>query len=166
MSNNTLTGAEIVSAYISNNSVPASELPALIRSVIAALDNLGKAEEPANPAPKLEPAVPIKRSVQRDFIVSLENGKRFRTLKRHLSTLGMTPDDYRRKWGLPVDYPMVAQAYSQQRSEMSKARGLGRRTAAEQVEATSTSEPIGSNTEDEPMVEEPEEVAEVVQEAA
>ena len=155
MPDNTIVGAEIVSAYVSNNSLPASELPNLIRSVVAALDNLGKAQELPEPAPRLEPPVPIRRSVQREYLISLEDGKRYKTLKRHLAGLGLTPDGYRGKWGLPRDYPMVAQAYSEQRSQQSRARGFGRRTATESVEAASMSEPAGSTVEDEATVEEP-----------
>ena len=166
MRDNKLVAAEIVSAYVSNNSLPASELPNLIRSVVTALDNLGKAEDTAEPAPKPEPPVPIKKSVQREYLISLEDGKRYKTLTRHLAALGLTPDAYRAKWDLPRDYPMVAQAYSQARSEQAKGRSFGRRATTGPVETPGTSEPAASTIEDEPTVEEPVDAAEMAQEAA
>ena len=134
MSDNTLIAAEVISAYVTNNSVPASELPDMIRAVVAAFDNLDQPQVVQEPAPSLEPAVPVKKSVHHDYIVSLETGGRFQTLRRHLSSLGMTPDEYRAKWGLPSDYPMTSASYSAKRSQMSKDLGLGRRKA-EPVEA-------------------------------
>ncbi len=120
----TLT-ADIVAAHVSNNSVAVSDLPLLINSVHGALNGLSSGA-PAAPAP--EPAVPIKGSVKRDYIICLEDGKRLKMLKRHLMThYGMTPDDYRAKWGLPADYPMVAPAYAEQRRDLAKAIGLGRK---------------------------------------
>ena len=119
--------AEIVSAFVSNNSLPATELPALIGSVHAALSTLdrGPAEEPQE---ELRPAVSIKKSVQPDYIVCLEDGKRFKSLKRHLrTTYNMTPDQYRAKWRLPHDYPMVAPNYAAARSNLAKQIGLGAR---------------------------------------
>ena len=123
--------ADIVAAYVSNNSVQAAELPALIQSVHASLMEAaaGLVEAPAD-APK-EPAVPIKKSVTNDHIVCLEDGKKFKSLKRHLSTaFGLTPSAYRTKWGLPNDYPMVAPAYAAQRSALAKQIGLGSAHAA------------------------------------
>jgi predicted transcriptional regulator len=115
--------AKIVAAYVSNNSVPAGELPALIAGVHGAIVGL---EKPAAPEPaKLEPPVPIRKTVTPDYLVSLEDGKRYRTLKRHLAGRGLTPEQYREKWGLPVDYPMVAANYAAQRSELAKSSGLG-----------------------------------------
>jgi predicted transcriptional regulator len=117
--------ADIVSAYVSNNSVPTGELPTLINEVHTALQKVagGVAEAPVE-APK--PAVPLKRSVTPDYIVCLEDGKRFKSLKRHLRTqYGMTPEQYREKWGLPSDYPMVAPNYAKARSELAKEMGLG-----------------------------------------
>ena len=117
--------ADIVSAYVSNNSVPAADLPALIGEVHLALSKVanGGAETPAE-APK--PAVSIKKSVTPDYIVCLEDGKKFKSLKRHLRTqYNMTPEQYREKWGLPVDYPMVAPNYAKARSELAKEMGLG-----------------------------------------
>jgi predicted transcriptional regulator len=117
--------ADIVSAYVSNNSVPSGELPTLISEIHAALVKVagGTVEAPAE-APK--PAVPVKKSVTPDFIVCLEDGKKFKSLKRHLRTqYNMTPEQYREKWGLPVDYPMVAPNYAKARSELAKEMGLG-----------------------------------------
>lgn len=120
----TLT-ADIVAAHVSNNSVSVADLPALITNVHGALAGLG---EPAPvTATPLEPAVPVRSSVKRDYIVCLEDGKKLKMLKRHLMThYGMTPDDYRAKWGLAADYPMVAPAYAEQRRDLAKAIGLGR----------------------------------------
>src|SRR5215211_3850856 len=120
--------AEIVSAFVSKNSVPAGELPALIGNVHAALTNVasGSTQQPAE-EPK-QPAVPIRKSVQPDYIVCLDDGKRFKSLKRHLRTVyNMTPDQYRAKWGLAHDYPMVAPNYAAARSELAKQMGLGAR---------------------------------------
>lgn len=121
--------AEIVSAYVSNNAVSPTDLPALIASTHSAVRSLSAApaEEPAE---ELKPAVPIKRSVTPDFIICLDDGKKFKSLKRHLSVLGMTPDEYRAKWGLPKDYPMVASNYAAIRSALAKSNGLGRAPAA------------------------------------
>ena len=120
--------ADIVSAFVSNNSVPVAELPALIGSVHAALSQVasGSTQQPAE-EPKA-PAVPIKKSVQPDYIVCLDDGKRFKSLKRHLrTTYNLTPDQYRAKWGLAHDYPMVAPNYAAARSELAKQMGLGAR---------------------------------------
>ena len=119
--------ADLVSAYVSNNPVPVAELPSLIASLYAALSGLAdRGAEPAVGPQK--PAVPIKKSVTPDFIISLEDGKKFKSLKRHLSThYNMTPEDYRAKWNLPADYPMVAPAYAAQRSALAKSLGLGRK---------------------------------------
>ncbi|RAZ72895.1 MucR family transcriptional regulator [Mesorhizobium atlanticum] len=125
--------ADVVSAYVSNNPVPLSELAALIGQVHVALKaTLGAAPETAEP---LTPAVPIKKSVTPDYIISLEDGKKFKSLKRHLAThYGLTPDEYRAKWGLPADYPMVAPNYAATRSALAKSLGLGRKPApAEQA---------------------------------
>ena len=128
--------ADIVAAYVSNNSVPSGDVGALIQSVHASLLKVatGCAETPAE-APK-EPAVPIKKSITNDFIICLEDGKKFKSLKRHLATAyDLTPSAYRAKWGLPSDYPMVAPGYSATRSELAKAAGLGNaRAAAKKVE--------------------------------
>lgn len=116
--------ADIVSAYVSKNSVPVAELPNLIASVHTSLTNLGQRAS-AEPE-KLTPPVPIKKTVTPDYLISLEDGKQYKSLKRHLSTRGLTPEEYRRKWGLPHDYPMVAATYAAQRSELAKNSGLGR----------------------------------------
>jgi len=123
--------ASIVSAYVSNNSVPTADLPALIGQVHAALTRVssGHGDAPSEP-PK--PAVSLKKSITPDYIVCLEDGKKFKSLKRHLSTdHGLTPDEYRAKWGLPADYPMVAPSYSATRSALAKSSGLGRKPAAD-----------------------------------
>lgn len=117
--------AEIVSAYVSNNSLPPGELPGLIGDIYASLVNITQVvkEEPQEPQ---KPAISIKRSVTPDYIICLEDGKQFKSLKRHLRTkYDMTPDQYRAKWGLPSDYPMVAPNYASARSELAKAMGLG-----------------------------------------
>lgn len=117
--------ADIVSAYVSNNSVTAGDLPSLINDVHSALLRVGAGvvEVPAE-APK--PAVPVKRSVTPDYIVCLEDGKKFKSLKRHLRTqYNVTPEQYREKWGLPADYPMVAPNYARARSQLAKEMGLG-----------------------------------------
>ncbi len=120
--------ADIVSAYVSKNSVPVTELPNLIASVHTSLTNLG---QPASAEPeKLTPPVPIKKTVTPDYIISLEDGRQYKSLKRHLSTRGLTPEEYRRKWGLPLDYPMVAATYAAQRSDLAKSIGLGRQRNA------------------------------------
>ena len=125
----TLAG-EIVSAYVSHNSISLQDLPTLISAVHAALQALG-AEAPSEAAQPLKPAIAIKKSVMPEFIICLEDGKKFKSLKRHLMTyFQMTPDDYRTKWGLPDDYPMVAPAYAAVRSSLAKTNGLGRKPAA------------------------------------
>lgn len=117
---------EIVSAYVSKNPVPASELPGLIAVVASSIKRLSTSA-PAE-VEKPVPAVPIKKSVTQDYIISLEDGQKFRSMKRPLmARYGMTPDEYRAKWGLPADYPMVAPGYSTARSEMAKQMGLGRK---------------------------------------
>ncbi len=118
--------AEIVAVFVANNSLPIAELPALIQSTHAALERL--ASGPADTAPqveKKEPAVSIRKSITPDFLVCLDNCKKFKSLRRHLATLGMTPDQYRAKWGLPSDYPMVAPNYAAARSQLAKQSGLG-----------------------------------------
>ena len=126
----TLT-ADIVSAHVSNNSVAVADVPGLIQNVHGALTQLGLGTP--EPEVKQEPAVSIRSSVKPDHLISLESGKKMKMLKRYLMTnYGMTPDDYRRKWGLPRDYPMVAPSYASARSELAKKMGLGqqRRKAA------------------------------------
>lgn len=118
--------ADIVAAYVGQNTVNQSVIPELIRTVHGALSTLNGAEEPRM-AEKAKPAVPISRSVQHDYIVCLEDGKRLKMLKRYLrSHYDMSPEDYRRKWGLQADYPMVAPAYAARRSDFAKQIGLGK----------------------------------------
>ena len=117
--------ADIVSAYVGNNSVSAADLPSLIQSVHRALSGVTAAAEPVEVAPK-EPAVPVKRSIQPDFLICLEDGRKFKSLKRHLRTkYNLSPEDYRAKWNLPKDYPMVAPSYAKARSDLAKQMGLG-----------------------------------------
>jgi predicted transcriptional regulator len=117
--------ADIVSAYVGNNSVSANDLPTLIQSVHRALSNVTGAQVEAQPAPK-EPAVPIKKSITPDYLVCLEDGRKFKSLKRHLRTkYNMSPEEYRAKWGLAKDYPMVAPNYAKARSDLAKQMGLG-----------------------------------------
>jgi predicted transcriptional regulator len=119
----TLT-ADIVAAHVSNNSVAVNDLPNLIQNVHGALS--GISGKPSAPEAKPEPKVPIRSSIKPDFIVCLEDGKKLKMLKRHLMThYQMTPDQYRQKWGLPADYPMVAPNYAEQRRTLAKAIGLG-----------------------------------------
>ncbi len=117
--------SDIVAAHVSNNSVAVSDLPLIINNVHGALSGLsGKAAEQARP----DPAVPIKSSIKPDYVVCLEDGKKLKMLKRHLMThYGMTPDEYRTKWGLPNSYPMVAPNYAEQRRQLAKAIGLGKK---------------------------------------
>ena len=125
--------ADIVSAYVSNNNVQTGEIALLISGVHAALANIGK--PPAEPI-KLEPRVPINKTIKADHIISLEDGKPYKSLKRHLTGRGLTPAQYRQKWGLRPDYPMVAPEYSKRRSELALSLGLGRKAAKEAAEAT------------------------------
>ncbi|MBY9065295.1 MucR family transcriptional regulator [Hyphomonas sp. WL0036] len=115
---------EIVSAYVRNNTVQTAELPDLIRAVHRSLIELGGSEiEPEKP----KPAVSVKKSIHQDYLICLEDGLKFKSLKRHLrSKYDMSPDEYREKWDLPADYPMVAPGYSAQRSKLAKKMGLGR----------------------------------------
>jgi predicted transcriptional regulator len=119
--------AEVVSAYVGNNPVAATDLPSLISQVHSALGRTSESGEAAA-AEKPTPAVNPKRSVTRDYIICLEDGKKFKSLKRHLmSHYGMTPEEYREKWGLAPDYPMVAPSYAEQRSRLAREMGLGRK---------------------------------------
>jgi predicted transcriptional regulator len=123
--------AQIVSAHVSHNAVRSDALPGLIQTVYATLASVGA--EPVQPE-KQQPAVPIKRSVFPDYIVCLEDGKKLKMLKRHLQTsYGMTPEQYRERWGLSADYPMVAPNYAERRSDLAKKIGLGRKRAAPEV---------------------------------
>nr|PZN85720.1 MAG: MucR family transcriptional regulator [Pseudomonadota bacterium] len=121
--------AEIISAYVSNNEVVASELPGLIQDIHQALSRVAN-NSPTPEREELRPAIPIKRSVTPDYIICLEDGKKFKSLKRHLRThYNLTPEEYREKWGLPADYPMVAPNYAAARSALAKKMGLGTRRA-------------------------------------
>ena len=118
--------AGVVAAFVSNNSVPIGELPALIQAVHTSVKRL--AEGPESTAPQVEvkaPAVPIRKSVTPEYLICLEDGKHFKSLRRHLAALGLTPEQYREKWGLPTDYPMVAPNYAAQRSALAKSIGFG-----------------------------------------
>lgn len=133
---------DIVSAYVGNNSLAVGELPGLITSVHGALAQLSnKPSEPEEPAPT--PAVSIRRSIQQDFLICLEDGKKFKSLKRHLRTrYNLSPDEYRARWNLPDDYPMVAPSYAATRSELARTMGLGqqRRKWPAKTEAETVSE--------------------------
>ena len=139
--------ADIVSAYVSNNSVPTTDLPSLLTSVYAALTKTvqGRQEEPKA---ELVPAVSVRKSVTPDAIICLEDGKSFKSLKRHLrTTYDMTPEQYRAKWNLPADYPMVAPNYAKARSELARTMGLGqqRRKGKAQAKAA-VSDAISAET--------------------
>jgi predicted transcriptional regulator len=122
--------AEIVAAFVSNNPLPKSDLPALIHAMHAAVAALSSEASAPPQIEAREPAVPIRKSITPDFLICLEDGKRFKSLRRHLGTLGLTPNQYREKWKLPSDYPMVAPNYAAQRSAMAKKIGLGRTRSA------------------------------------
>jgi len=129
--------ADIVSAYVSNNSVPAADLPSLINDVYMALTRVGSVTVEAVVEPP-KPAISVKKSINPDFIICLEDGKKFKSLKRHLRTqYNLSPEQYREKWGLPTDYPMVAPNYAAARSRLAKEMGLGqqrrRKTRAKAV---------------------------------
>jgi predicted transcriptional regulator len=132
--------ADIVSAFVSNNSVPVADLPALISNVHAALQNV------SNPVreetPKFEPAVPVKKSVTPDAIISLIDGRKYKSLKRHLTGHGLTPAQYRERYNLPVDYPMVAASYAAKRSELARATGLGQQRRKSAAKTADTSETV------------------------
>ncbi len=120
---------EIVSAYVSHNAISPADLPRLIADVHSALKRLA-AEEVAAPVEDKKPAVPVRKSVTPDYIVCLEDGKKFKSLKRHLRThYNLSPEEYREKWGLSADYPMVAPSYSATRSKLAKDNGLGRKAS-------------------------------------
>ena len=118
--------AEIVAAFVSNNPLPKAELPSLIHAVHMAVVRLAAGPESAQPQiEEKTPAVPIRKSITPDFLICLDDGKRFKSLRRHLAGLGLTPEQYREKWNLPSDYPMVAPNYAAQRSALAKQIGLG-----------------------------------------
>jgi predicted transcriptional regulator len=117
--------AEIVSSYVTKNSIARSDLPGVIASVHAALRGL--TSPPAPELEKLEPRIPIRKTITPDFLISLEDGRRYKTLRRHLTGRGLTPEEYRAKWDLPSDYPMVAPNYAKMRSELALSLGLGQK---------------------------------------
>src|SRR4051795_1315763 len=125
--------SDVVAAYVANNSVAAADLAQLISSVHQTFSAL--LSPPPPEAEKPIPAVPIRKSITPDYLISLEDGKSYKSMKRHLGRLGLTPAEYRTKWGLPHDYPMVAPNYSAQRSELAKSMGLGRKPAEPVVQA-------------------------------
>jgi predicted transcriptional regulator len=128
--------ADVVSAYVSNNSVASADLPMLLDSVYAALTKTAQGQSVETKS-ELVPAVPVKKSVTPDYIVCLEDGKKFKSLKRHLRrAYDLSPDQYRAKWGLPHDYPMVAPNYAKARSELAKTTGLGQQRRKEQPTPT------------------------------
>jgi len=129
MSDNNKIAADLVGAYVSNNTVPIAEFSTLLKSTLAILNGSAPADAEAVAAPTEKPLakVSVKKSVTPDFLICLDDGKRFKSLKRHLAQLGMTPDEYRAKWNLPADYPMVAPNYSASRSALSKAAGFGKK---------------------------------------
>jgi len=123
--------SELAGAYLANNTVPVAEIPTVIKAIFSALSALGAPEPVLTVVPKQEPAVPVKKSVTPDFIICLEDGKKLKMLKRYLNTkFGLTPAEYREKWNLPSDYPMVAPNYAKARSELALGLGLGKRKAA------------------------------------
>jgi predicted transcriptional regulator len=135
--------AEIVAAFVSHNAVPAAELPALLQSVHAGLVTIATGVTAPAEQPAPTPAVSVRQSIKPDYLICLDDGKKFKSLKRHLAALGMTPEQYRAKWNLPRDYPMVAANYATQRSELAKKIGLGqsRRTAGKAKRGRSAKKP-------------------------
>jgi predicted transcriptional regulator len=130
---------KVVAAHVANNPIAAADLPSVIATVHQALAALGPEEAAAKP----KPAVSIKQSVKPDYIVCLDDGKKLKMLKRHLKTAyNMTPDDYRKRWGLPSDYPMVAPNYAKQRSALAKKIGLGRKPGTKAKQPSKTKKPI------------------------
>ncbi|RVH23329.1 MucR family transcriptional regulator [Sinorhizobium meliloti] len=119
--------SRIVAAYLSRNAVHAGDLPDLIQQTYSSLSGTSPRHQTEPAVEEQRPAVPIKKSVTVDFIICLEDGEKFRTLRRHLmAKYGLTPEQYREKWGLPADYPMIAPSYARQRSELARASGLGK----------------------------------------
>jgi predicted transcriptional regulator len=136
--------AEITSAYVANNRLTTAELPALIVAIHAALQKTISDSSETSTEPRI-PAVPVKRSVAPDYIICLEDGKKFKSLKRHLRVqYNMTPAQYREKWSLPVDYPMVAPNYAKARSELAKSMGLGRQFRKQAAKVAVSGKPAGS----------------------
>jgi predicted transcriptional regulator len=138
--------ADIVSSYVANNSVHRGDLPNVIASVHAALQGLAapKQAEPETP----EPRISIRKSITPDFLISLEDGKKYKTLKRHLGKLGLTAEEYRAKWGLPTDYPMVAPNYAAKRSELARSSGLGQMRRKNAAKTATADEKVTAHMED------------------
>jgi predicted transcriptional regulator len=131
--------ADLVTAYVANNSVVRQDIPSLIESVHKAFASIQNGPQEIKVPEALVPRLPIKKTITPDYLISLEDGRQYRTLKRHLRGVGLTPEEYRAKWGLPADYPMVASNYSKQRSQMAKSIGLGavrKKTGAKAVKKT------------------------------
>lgn len=141
--------ARIVSSYVASNALPAANLPALIASIHGALTRKEENDKPVvELAEKLKPAVPIRKSVSDDYLVCLEDGRKFKTLKRHLAqTYNMTPGAYRAKWGLPKTYPMVAPSYAASRAYHARLVGLGRRRVQAEAKATEIAQNVPPQTE-------------------
>jgi predicted transcriptional regulator len=139
MADNNKIAADLVSAYVSNNTVPIAEFSALLKSTLSLLngDAAAGVEAVAPPVEKPIAKVSVKKSVTPDYLICLDDGKQFKSLKRHLAQLGMTPDEYRAKWNLPADYPMVAPNYSASRSAISKAAGFGKKKMEVKVKSKS-----------------------------
>ena len=120
--------AQIVAAYVGNNTVAQADIPRLIADVFRSLESIAAGEVPKEQAAEVKPAVNIRKSITPDYLICLEDGKKFKSLKRHLrSHYNLSPEQYREKWGLPADYPMVAPNYAQARSSLAKRMGLGQR---------------------------------------
>jgi MucR family transcriptional regulator, transcriptional regulator of exopolysaccharide biosynthesis len=120
--------AEVVAAYVANNPLPRHELPALIAAMKSAIEGLGRGPEGSEPQVEAKPpAVPVRKSITPDYLICLEDGKKFKSLRRHLRLLGLTPEQYREKWNLPAIYPMVAPNYAAKRSALAKKIGLGQK---------------------------------------
>ena len=145
--------AEMFIAYVTNNKVEPTEVEDVVRAIRTAISGTGGMGEAGDgeqgvAAARSEPAVPIEDSVQPDYVICLEDGRKFKTLKRRLrAAYGMTPEQYRQKWGLPSDYPMVAPSYAAQRSVLAKALGLGLKRAPESASATNSVPQTGQNSE-------------------
>ena len=122
--------AEVVASFVSNNPLPRTELPALIQAVHSAVERLGKGESAPPQVEAKAPAVSVRKSVTPDYLICLEDGKQFKSMRRHLKLLELTPEQYREKWNLPSDYPMVAPNYAAKRSAVAKKIGLGRKRKA------------------------------------
>ena len=121
--------SEIVAAYVAKNHIQVAELPRLIASIHEAFMSLGQPPVAEGVPEPLKPAVPVKKSITDEYLISLEDGRKLKSMKRYLAKLGMTPAEYRAKWSLPADYPMVAPAYAAKRSELAKSLGLGRKAS-------------------------------------